>query len=59
VVPLDDKFHGIAQRSKFLDPEPGPTNEPHLQQALANLAFRLNHHNLSLISRVEMAERDW
>ena len=53
VVALDDKFHGIAHRCEFLDPQPGPADETHFQQPLANLSLGLNLDNLSLIPWLE------
>jgi hypothetical protein len=53
VVALDDEFHGIAHGRELLDPQPGPPDEPHFQQPLADLPLCVNLNNLSFISGLE------
>ena len=53
MVSLDHEFHGIAQWREFLDPQPGPADETHLKQPLADLPLGLDLDNLSLISGLE------
>jgi hypothetical protein len=53
VIALDHEFHGIAQRRELLNPQPGTSDEAHLQQPLANLTLGLDPDNLSLISGLE------
>jgi len=53
VIALDHQFHGIAQRSELLDPQPGTADEPHFQEALTDLTLGLHEDNFTLISRLE------
>ena len=58
MVALDHEFHGIAQGRQLLDPEPGPADEPHLQQSLADLAMSLHLDHLPLVPRLELTQGD-
>jgi hypothetical protein len=53
VVALDHEFHGITQGRKLLDPQAGTPDEPHFQQALADLALGLDKDHFTLISGLE------
>jgi hypothetical protein len=53
VIALDDEFHGIPHGREFLHSQPGPPDESHFQQALADLPLGLYLDNLTLISGLE------